>query len=155
MANIGGRPATITTDDIVRAGRRLGMRDLSVSAVAAELGVSGAALYRHVDGRWGLERLVGEDMLADLVLTDDPGRDLQAQSVGFGMQLYDFVIAHPGIGSYLQQLFPRGAAGRALLVAEVEALARRGYDTAAALAVTNVVARSASGASRSPRPPTG
>lgn len=145
MGNIGGRRASITTDDIVRVGRRLGMRDLSISAVAAGLGVSGAALYRHVGDRWGLERLVGEHVLADLVLTDDPERDLEQHLVGFGMQLYDFVMAHPGIGAYLQLLFPRGEAGRGLLVAEVKALTGRGYDTEGALAVTNAVAATAIG----------
>lgn len=147
MVNPGGRPAGITTDDLVRVGRRLGMRDLSISAVAAELGVSGAALYRHVESRWDLERLVGESILADLILVDEQERDLEQHLVAFGLQLHDFVLAHPGIGAYLQQLFPRGEAGRALLVAEVEALARRGYDTEAALAVTNAMAGTAIGLS--------
>lgn len=145
MVNPGGRPARIATDDIVRVGRRLGLRDLSISAVAAELGVSGAALYRHVDHRWDLERLVGESILADLVLVDEPEHDLEQHLVAFGLQLHDFVLAHPGVGAYLQQLFPRGEAGRALLVAEVEALARRGYGIEAALAVTNAVAGTAIG----------
>ncbi|GAA1138275.1 TetR family transcriptional regulator [Ornithinicoccus hortensis] len=64
---VGGRPPRIDRADIVRAGRALGMAGLSVKAVAAELGVSATALYRHVDGRWGLERLVGESLLSDLV----------------------------------------------------------------------------------------
>ncbi|WP_229568323.1 MULTISPECIES: TetR family transcriptional regulator [Rhodococcus] len=37
------------------------MQQLSLNAVASRLGVSAAALYRHVDGRWGLERLVAHD----------------------------------------------------------------------------------------------
>lgn len=140
MGSSDGRPATISTDDIVRAGRALGMRDLSMSAAAAKLGVTAAALYRHVDGRWALERLVGEDLLGDLTLVDDPTQDLEQHLVGFGLQLYDFVMAHPGIGSYLQLLFPRGDAGRALLVAEVRAMTRRGHGTVEAIAVTNAMA---------------
>ena len=47
-------------------GRDLGMRRLSINGVAARLGVSATALYRHVEGRWELERLVGESLLAEL-----------------------------------------------------------------------------------------
>lgn len=139
MNSTGGRPATITTDDIVRVGREIGMRDLSMSAVAARLGVTGAALYRHVDGRWDLERLVGEAVLADLEIVEDPEQALEPHLVSFGMQLFDFVVEHPGIGAYMQQLFPRGQAGRTMLSAEIAALVRRGHNADVAIALTNVV----------------
>jgi AcrR family transcriptional regulator len=57
-ARAGGRPPLIAVDDVVRAGRELGMRRLSINAVAARLGVSATALYRHVESRWALEGLV-------------------------------------------------------------------------------------------------
>ncbi|WP_443611852.1 hypothetical protein [Acrocarpospora catenulata] len=64
----GGRPPRIDLDDIVRAGRELGLSGLSVKAVAARLGVTSTALYRYVGGRWDLDRLVGESILAELEL---------------------------------------------------------------------------------------
>ncbi|MBU8841770.1 TetR/AcrR family transcriptional regulator, partial [Mycolicibacterium goodii] len=70
-ARVGGRPPLITVADIVSVGRELGMRRLSINAVAPRLGVSATALYRHIDGRWELERLVGESLLADLELGQD------------------------------------------------------------------------------------
>ncbi|WP_095407028.1 TetR/AcrR family transcriptional regulator [Mycobacterium talmoniae] len=139
-ARVGGRPPLIAVDDIVRAGRELGMRRLSVNAVAARLGVSATALYRHVEGRWELERLVGESLLAELDLRDDPDADTEQHLLGFGLQLCEFAAAHPGLASYLQVLFPRGEAGARLLADEVDALGRRGYPADAAVVLASAVA---------------
>lgn len=138
--NIGGRPAKIVVDDIVRAGRELGMRRLSVKAVAVRLGVTATALYRHVDGRWGLERLVGESILAELRLRDDPAHDVERHLLSFALQMRAFVLEHPGLVGYLQLLFPRGDGGQRLLAEEVEALARRGYPPDAAIVLSGAVA---------------
>ncbi|MGZ4514912.1 MAG: TetR/AcrR family transcriptional regulator [Mycobacterium sp.] len=135
-----GRPPLITLDDVIAIGRDLGMRRLSINAVAARLGVSATALYRHIDGRWELERLVGESLLAELDLRDDPSADTERHLLSFALQLQDFTAEHPGLASYLQVLFPRGDAGRRLLAAEVEALSRRGYSTDAAMVVSSAVA---------------
>ncbi|MDQ7905027.1 hypothetical protein RB614_10895 [Phytohabitans sp. ZYX-F-186] len=139
-AHAGGRAPRISTDDIVRVGRALGMGALSVKAVAAELGVTAAALYRHVDGRWGLERLVGESVLAELVLRDDPRHGIEPHLLSFALQLRAFTLTRPGMARYMQVLFPRGEAGRRVLTAEVEALARRGYAPDAAVVVSGAVA---------------
>ncbi|ODR15125.1 TetR family transcriptional regulator [Mycobacterium shimoidei] len=136
----GGRPPLIALEDIVRAGRELGLRRLSINAVAARLGVSPTALYRHVEGRWDLERLVGESLLAELELHDDPGADIEQHLLSLGLQLRDFTAEHPGLASYLQVLFPRGEAGARLLAAQVEALSRRGYEADAAMVLSSAVA---------------
>ncbi|MGZ4530658.1 MAG: TetR/AcrR family transcriptional regulator [Mycobacterium sp.] len=136
----GGRPPLITLDDVIAIGRDLGMRRLSINAVAARLGVSATALYRHIDGRWELERLVGESLLAELDLRDDPSADTERHLLSFALQLQDFTAEHPGLANYLHVLFPRGDAGRRLLAAEVEALSRRGYSTDAAMVVSSAVA---------------
>ncbi|GAB3736072.1 TetR family transcriptional regulator [Amycolatopsis oliviviridis] len=140
MPNIGGRPATIARDDILRAGRELGMRRLSVKAVAARLGVTATALYRHVESRWGLERLVGESILAELRLRDDPGHDLERHLLSFALQMRGFMLEHPGLVTYLQLLFPRGDGGQRLLNTEVDALVRRGYEPGAAIVLSGAVA---------------
>lgn len=136
----GGRPPLITLDDVLAIGRDLGMRRLSISAVAARLGVSTTALYRHVDGRWDLERLVGESLLGELDLRDDPDATVEEHLVSFAAQLQSFTAAHPGLASYLQVLFPRGDGGRRLLAAEVDALSRRGYCADAAILLSSAVA---------------
>lgn len=137
---VGGRPRQIEEDAIVRAGRAIGMADLSLNAVAGRLDVSAAALYRHVDGRWGLERLVGEDLLGELELVDDPDQGTVEHLLSFGRQLYDFAVRHPGLPAYLQTLSPRGESGERLLSHEVAALGRRGYAPDAALVLCSAVA---------------
>ncbi|RSN42131.1 TetR family transcriptional regulator [Amycolatopsis sp. WAC 04197] len=140
MPNIGGRPAMVAVDDIVRAGRELGMRGLSVKAVAVRLGVTATALYRHVESRWGLERLVGESILAELRLRDDPRHDLERHLLSFAQQMRAFMLEHPGLAGYLQLLFPRGDGGQRLLNIEVDALVRRGYEPGAAIVLSGAVA---------------
>ncbi|KFZ82265.1 TetR family transcriptional regulator [Amycolatopsis sp. MJM2582] len=140
MPNIGGRPAMVAVDDIVRAGRELGMRGLSVKAVAVRLGVTATALYRHVESRWGLERLVGESILAELQLRDEPRHDLERHLLSFALQMRAFMLEHPGLAGYLQLLFPRGDGGQRLLNIEVEALVRRGYEPGAAIVLSGAVA---------------
>lgn len=104
-------------------------------AVAARLRVSTTALYRHLDGRWELERLVGESLLAELELPDDPAHSTQRHLLAFALRLREHTLAHQGLASYLQVLFPRGDEGCRLLATEIAALTRRGYaaDTASVL----------------------
>jgi AcrR family transcriptional regulator len=69
-----GRPATITRDQIVRAATRIGLDDLTVQAVADELGVTRAAIYHYVDGADDLLRLTALETLTpfdDLEKADD------------------------------------------------------------------------------------
>lgn len=139
-ARVGGRPPLITVNDVIRVGRELGMQRLSINAVAAQLNVSATALYRHVESRWALERLVGESLLAELELIDDPSHGIEQHLLAFGLQLWHFTVDHPGLASYLQVLFPRGDAGVELLVAEVNSLQRRGYTTDAAMVLGSAVA---------------
>src|SRR6202453_4082074 len=122
----GGRPPLIVVEDVVRVGRELGMQRLSINAVAGRLGESATALYRHVQGRWELERLIGESLLAELELGDDPNADTELHLLSFGLQLRDFTAKHRGLAWDLQVLFPRDDAGARLLAGEVEAMSRRG-----------------------------
>ncbi len=135
-----GRPPRITVDDIERVGVRIGLRDLTVQAVALELGVSSTALYRHVDGKFGLETVVGERILSDLQIADNPDHDAAEHLLSSAQQLRAFLLAHPGLPAYVQLLFPRGPAGEALLAGEVAALIRRGCSPEAAMMATTTVA---------------
>jgi AcrR family transcriptional regulator len=136
----GGRQAQITVADIEREGLRLGLPNLTVNGVATALGVSPTALYRHVDGKLGLEALVGEAVLQDLQIVDNPIDGVQAHLLSFAQQIHYFVIAHPGLAAYMQGLFPRGTAGVRLQREAVEALERRGYGPGAAVMLSGTVA---------------
>lgn len=139
-AKTGGRTATFTLQDVVAAGVRIGLAELTVHAVADTLGVTSAAVYRHVPSRAALEGLVGEAVLAELTLVDDPAEPVAAHLVSFGKQLRRFTLAHPGSAQYLQRLFPRGPSGIRLLEAQIIALGRRGYDPAAATVLSSAIA---------------
>ncbi|MFJ2617804.1 TetR/AcrR family transcriptional regulator [Glutamicibacter sp. NPDC087344] len=145
MVHAGGRPRKLTTEDIIRAGRQIGLAQLSLNAVASRLSVTPAALYRHVANRWELERMVGEDILAELILTDDPQQDTAQHLLSVGLQLRAFILDHPGLAAYVQTLFPRGASGRRLLSMEATALGKRGYSVEAALVLSSAVASVAIG----------
>lgn len=140
MAQLIGRPARITRQDIERAGREMGLADLTVQGVASALNVTAAALYRHVDGKAGLEQLVGESMLTELRIPDAPTDDTPTHLLRFAHTLREFVLDRPGMSVYLQTLFPRGPAGAALLTGEIAALTSRGYAADVAAVISNVVA---------------
>ncbi|NRQ39484.1 TetR/AcrR family transcriptional regulator [Nonomuraea sp. NN258] len=136
----GGRTAGFVLRDVIRAGTRIGLAELTVQGVADALGVTTAAIYRHVPSRSRLESLVGEAILEDLTLVDDPAEPAVAHLVGFAAQLRRFTLAHPGTAEYLQRLFPRGASGVRLLEHQINALCRRGYDPAAATVLSSAIA---------------
>ncbi|UBU13033.1 TetR/AcrR family transcriptional regulator [Nonomuraea gerenzanensis] len=142
----GGRTASFTREDVIEAGTRIGLVRLSMQSVADALGVTTAALYRHVSSRSELETLVGEAILAELTLVDDPADPPAAHLAGFAMQLRRFTLGHPGTAQYLQRLFPRGPSGLRLLEHQILALGRRGYDPAAAVALSSAMATMAIGA---------
>ncbi|AKC37410.1 TetR family transcriptional regulator [Mycolicibacterium phlei] len=136
-----GRPVVFTRADIVAAGCKIGLQGLRISAVAAALGVSAAALYRHIDGRWELERLVGEELLSRLRIADNPEHDTTEHLVSFAVALRAFVTAHPGLASYMLVLFPRGESSAQLIRDQVDALGRRGYPVEVAVTIAGCVAR--------------
>ncbi|GAA2213880.1 TetR family transcriptional regulator [Nonomuraea monospora] len=142
----GGRTASFTLSDVIEAGTRLGLVQLSMQGVADALGVTTAALYRHVAGRSALETLVGEAILDRLTLVDDPAEPAAAHLASFAMQLRRFTLGHPGTAQYLQRLFPRGPSGLRLLEHQIVALGRRGYDPAAAVTLSSSMATIAIGA---------
>lgn len=142
----GGRPRQIERADIVAVGRAIGLRELSLDAVASQLGVTATALYRHVpSGRAGLEQLVGESLLSDLRLADDPTEGTQTYLLRLGLCLYDYTLEHPGLPSYVQLLFPRGHGGRRLMADAIAALGHRGYPPDVAVVLSSSVASYAIG----------
>lgn len=136
----GGRRAQITLEDIRREARKLGLGALTVNRVAEALGVTPTALYRHVDGRPGLERLVGESLLAELQVVDDPADGAPEYLLSLARQVRIFTLANPGLAAYMEALFPRDSEGVRLQREAVEALGRRGYSPEVAMMLCGSVA---------------
>lgn len=89
---------------------------------------------------------MGERILADLTITDDPTHDSAQHLLSFALQLRRFVLRHAGLDTYLQTLSPRGVSGRQLLADEIAALQRRGYAADAAMVLSSTVANVVIGA---------
>ncbi|MGI5183553.1 TetR/AcrR family transcriptional regulator C-terminal domain-containing protein [Dactylosporangium sp. CA-152071] len=142
----GGRVATFTLQDVIRAGVDIGLPALTVQGVADTLGVSAAAVYRHVAGRSALEGLVGEAILDRLEISDNRDDPAVAHLVGFAVQLRRFALRHPGSAQYFLRMFPRGPSGTRLLEQQIAALGRRGYDPATATAFSGAIATLSLGA---------
>jgi AcrR family transcriptional regulator len=104
-----GRRPQIDLERIVAAGAAIGLRQLSMKAVADALGVSPQALYRHVRDREALEVLVGEHLTASFELPDDVGQPWTEYLVELGHRLREVLTPHPGLGTYLRRLGPASA----------------------------------------------
>lgn len=96
-------PPRTSLESIVTAGRQIVERDgldgLTMQKVAAAVGVRAPSLYKHVDGRAGLIRLIADDVVDDLgrslgsaVTGGDPEDDLSAIAHAFR----DFARRNPG-----------------------------------------------------------
>ncbi|CCH30993.1 TetR family transcriptional regulator [Actinosynnema sp. NPDC047251] len=138
-AKTGGRVARVTAESVLAAGRQVGLAALSVQAVAEVLGVSATAVYRHVPSRAALERLVGESVVAELDLVTGPDESAAGHLLRFAARLREFALANPGVGGYLQRVFPRGPSGSRLLAHEVAVLGGWGYRPDAAIALSGAV----------------
>lgn len=140
MLGAVARPATISVPSIVAAGREIGLADLSLRAVADRLGVTRAALYRHVRGRAELEELVGEHILAENVLPPDQGGSLERYLEDFAVWLRDLCTDVPGLADYMARRFPRSTLTAHLMEQGVSVIAARGWTPTQSLFISSAVA---------------
>jgi AcrR family transcriptional regulator len=69
-----GRPPKLSRDLIAEAANEIGLADLTLKAVAAQLGVSVAGLYHHIDGKNDLKRLAAEYSVTRVRMPEDHGQ---------------------------------------------------------------------------------
>ncbi|WP_137174115.1 TetR/AcrR family transcriptional regulator [Massilia sp. HP4] len=97
-----GRPPTITRIRIADAGIAMGLPNITFVGLAAALGVSHMALYRHVACLEELKRLVAEEIFSRWEIPRaSREEDLRAYLCGFATSVRDFVKAHPGVTPYV------------------------------------------------------
>ncbi|MDH0645382.1 TetR/AcrR family transcriptional regulator [Pseudomonas sp. GD03858] len=99
-----GRPRTITRERIADVSIAIGLPDLTFVGVAAALGVSHMALYKHVPNIEALKCLVAEEVFQRWQIPQacaDSAQDLQAYLMGFAASVQAFVKAHPGLTPYV------------------------------------------------------
>ncbi|WP_036596366.1 TetR/AcrR family transcriptional regulator [Ottowia thiooxydans] len=99
-----GRPPTITQDRIVDAGIQIGLPNITFVGLAAALGVSHMALYKHVASLDALKRLVATEIFGrwQIPRALDGGQGgLKAYLMVFAASVREFVKAHPGLTPYV------------------------------------------------------
>ncbi|SMH62769.1 TetR/AcrR family transcriptional regulator [Azospirillum agricola] len=99
-----GRPRTITRERIVDAGIGVGLPNITFVGVAAALGVSHMALYKHVPSLDHLKRLVAEELFGRWRIPracGDERSGLKDYLILFSTSMREFVKAHPGVTPYV------------------------------------------------------
>lgn len=110
-----GRPRTITRERIADVGIEIGLPNITFVGLAAMLGVSHMALYKHVASLEELRHLVAEEIFRRWQIPR-PGESvragLQEYLLVFSASVREFVKAHPGVTPYVIRRF---AATQAML----------------------------------------
>lgn len=99
-----GRPRTITRERIADAGIEIGLSNITFVGVAAALGVSHMALYKHVPSLEELKHLVAEEIFSRWQIPQaqtDASGGLQDYLIVFAASVQQFVKAHPGVTPYV------------------------------------------------------
>lgn len=110
---------------IVKAGLQLGFNNLSINAVAQHLGVSGPAIYRHIDSRDELEIRVADELLKPVSLSD-PGESMREFLIRFAQELFRICADNPGMSEFLHVAFPRGEQARRIQQEVIQSLGHWG-----------------------------
>ncbi|MDQ4624284.1 TetR/AcrR family transcriptional regulator [Janthinobacterium lividum] len=96
-----GRPPSITRARIADAGIAMGLPAMTFTGVAALLGVSHVALYKHVAHLAALKLLVAAEIFARWQLPVPGEDDLEHYLLRFSASLRQLVKSHPGLAPYL------------------------------------------------------
>lgn len=99
-----GRPPTITRERIAEAGIAMGLPHITFVGVAAALGVSHMALYKHVPSLDELKRLVAEEIFTRWQIPQacsNDRADLKDYLTVFATSVREFVKAHPGVTPFV------------------------------------------------------
>lgn len=99
-----GRPRTITRERIADAGIEVGLPNITFVGVAAAMGVSHMALYKHVSSLEELKRLVAEEVFNRWQIPmprDDSREGLRQYLTEFATSVRNFVKSNPGVTPYV------------------------------------------------------
>lgn len=99
-----GRPRTITHERIMNAGIKIGLLNITFVGVAAELGISHMALYKHVANLEELKYLIAEEIFLrwQIPLPESPNQiELKEYLIIFMHSLRELVKSNPGFTPYL------------------------------------------------------
>ena len=141
-----GRPARISRAQIADAANEIGLRDLTLRAVADRLGVSIASLYHHVDSKDDLVRMAAEQSVARTPIPEDRGQDWRTWLREWAIYNHSAFVADPELlGQYMEgAIAPEVVAQNMDLIRRV--LVREGFGPDEADVAYQVIASCAVGA---------
>ncbi|MCK9509600.1 MAG: TetR/AcrR family transcriptional regulator [Pigmentiphaga sp.] len=99
-----GRPRTITHKRIADAGIEIGLPNITFVGVAAAMGISHMALYKHVPSLEKLKHLVAEEIFCRWQIPQAQGSTrggLKEYLIVFTTSVREFVKANPGLTPYV------------------------------------------------------
>lgn len=105
---VRGRPPTITRERIADVGIKMGLSSMTFVGVAAELGVSHMALYKHVPSLEELKYLVAEELFRRWQIpaaVDKTHESLKDYLHRFVAAICYFVKTNPGVTPYVIRRF--------------------------------------------------
>lgn len=140
-----GRPPRISRDQIAEAAHEIGLADLTLKAVAAQLGVSVAGLYHHIDGKDDLMRLAAEYSATRVRLPEDEGQHWALWLLEWAIYNLNAFLAEPALlVQYLE-----GAVSAEAIAGNVDTilglLVRQGFDIREAMSAYVLVSSCAVG----------
>ncbi|MBB5132138.1 AcrR family transcriptional regulator [Thermocatellispora tengchongensis] len=98
-----GRRPTFEIADIAEAALAVGFRDLTMTAVAARLGVKHSSLYRHVPSRDDL-LIAAMDLAVRRVEWPEPDAGWRVYLERTGDTVWEVFAAHPGMAERVREL---------------------------------------------------
>ncbi|MEM9516346.1 MAG: hypothetical protein AAGA42_15955 [Actinomycetota bacterium] len=96
-----GRRPKVDLDQIVELGAKIGLAELTMSALARKLGIHMTTLYGHVGNLQELRDRVGTRLLANFEVPDDPQLDARGLAIEFAMRLRSLMQSNPGLAEYV------------------------------------------------------
>ncbi len=134
-----GRPRSIDRDKILAAAHRLGLENLTMRAIADELGVTTQALYNHIGGRRELLVLLANDYSELFELDVDDGASWQVWLAEFATSLRGHLQTHPGLAASVVTEGPATPAALQFVERTVAKLRASGFNAMAALRAYRIV----------------
>jgi len=140
----GGRqPEPLGRDDVLRAAlavvARHGLPDLTVKAVADELGVTSPAVYHYVDGKAVLVERVCAEVAAEVRLDVDPSSAWDEQILAIVQGMHDTFARYPGVGERVLSFKGRAPAANAIAARIVDIARGAGFSSGEAVGLSNAL----------------
>lgn len=134
-----GRPPKISREQVVAAALKIGLPDLTLTAVSDALGVTLQALYYHVQDREELIDLVTEQLMAHVPIPPDHGEDWCEWAYGFAYALKRLYEAAPGLADRAVEKTQTTPGVLSRFDISIRIAIRSGFDEATALWATRAI----------------